>query len=715
MNSKHTLVLVDGSSYLYRAYHALPPLNNSAGEPTGAVYGVASMLRRLRTDHAPQFAAVVFDARGKTFRDEIFKEYKANRPAMPDDLARQFEPLREIVCALGFPLLQVADVEADDVIGTLAIRARACGMTTKIYTSDKDMAQIVNGDITLINTMSNTVLDRAGVEKKFGVTPEQIVDYLALVGDSSDNIPGVPKVGPKTAAKWLGQYHTLDAIIANAGEIRGKIGENLRANLEQLDLSRRLATLDCNVELERAPEDLALAPPDTERLRATCERLEFTSWLKQLDAETGAASAVEPTEVKYETVLDEKAFERWLERLEQAELIAFDTETTSLRYMEAEIVGVSFAVEPGYSAYVPVAHCYEGAPAQLDRSYVLEVLRPMLENPDKPKLGQHLKYDAHVLANHGIALSGMRYDTMLESYVLNSVASRHDMDSLAEKYLATKTVRYEDVAGKGARQKRFDEIPIETAAPYAAEDADITLRLHRTLWPKLAEHKALKAVFEEIEMPLAPVLLAMERTGVLIDTDMLAHQSEELAKQLADLDEQACEAAGRVFNLGSPKQLQTILFEDHGLPVIRKTSKGQPSTAEDVLQELAAEYALPRIILEHRALAKLKSTYTDRLASEVNPATGRVHTSYHQAVTATGRLSSSEPNLQNIPVRTSAGRRIRQAFIAPPGRRILAADYSQIELRIMAHLSGDQGLLDAFAAGEDIHRATAAEVFGLAP
>ena len=730
--SAKPLVLVDGSSYLYRAFHALPSLTNSRGEPTGAVYGVANMLRRLLKDYAPDEMAVVFDARGKTFRDEIYPEYKANRPPMPEELQRQVEILHELVQAMGLPLLVVPGVEADDVIATLAERAAREGRDVIISTGDKDMAQLVGDHVTLVNTMNDTVLDAAAVEEKFGVPPERIVDYLALVGDTVDNVPGVPKVGPKTAAKWLRQYGSLDELMAHAGEIKGKAGENLRASLDDLPRSRELVTVRRDLDLDLPPDALRRRPPDAERLRELLSRLEFKSWLKDVlrgnggrgDAPAGpgdddppapaaAGTADDPPE--YETILDEQALARWLERLESAELFAFDTETTSLDYMRADIVGVSFAVEPGRAAYVPVGHRYPGAPEQLAREYVLERLRPLLEDPDRPKLGQNLKYDMSVLARAGIALQGIAFDTMLESYVLDSTASRHDMGSLALKYLGRDTVSYEDVAGKGARQIGFDEVAVEQAARYAAEDADVTLQLHRVLWPRLEETPSLRKVFLEIEMPLVPVLSRMERTGVLIDTEMLARQSEELAARIRGIEQQAWTVAGGEFNLGSPKQLQEILFGRLGLPVISKTPKGQPSTAESVLQELAADYELPRLILEHRALSKLKSTYTDKLPQMVNPDTGRVHTSYHQAVAATGRLSSSDPNLQNIPVRTEEGRRIRRAFVAPPGHLLLAADYSQIELRIMAHLSQDPGLLRAFELGLDIHRATAAEVFGVAP
>lgn len=705
-----TLVLVDGSSYLYRAFYALPPLANAAGEPTGAVYGVVNMLNKLVNDYQPEHIAVVFDARGKTFRDELFAEYKANREAMPDDLSAQVEPLHTIIRARGLPLLQVPGVEADDVIGTLARQASAAGMKVVISTGDKDMAQLVDGNVTLINTMSNTVLDTDGVQEKFGVGPDGIIDYLALVGDTSDNIPGVPKVGPKTASKWLAEYGSLDGVIAHAEEIKGKVGESFRDNINQLELSRRLATIRCDVELEFKPDELVACAPDIETLRETYVHLGFSSWLKELPTETAAEAARD-----YETILTMDALDRWIERLQAAELFAFDTETTSIDYMQAELVGLSFSIEPGEAAYVPVGHNYPGAPEQLDRDTVLARLKPLLENPARPKVGHHLKYDEHVLARYGIAINGIAFDTMLESYVLDSTASRHDMDSLALKYLGLETIHYEDVAGKGARQIRFDEVDIDAATEYAAEDADVTLKLHRELWPQLQAEPRLAALLTDLEMPLARVLFSMEHTGVLVDCDMLNDQSGEIRSKMAALEKEAHNLAGGPFNLGSPKQLQQIFFDQLGLPVLRKTPKGQPSTAEDVLQELAADFDLPRVILDYRALSKLKSTYTDRLPECVYSGSGRVHTSYHQAVAATGRLSSSDPNLQNIPVRTAEGRRIRQAFIAPPGCRIVAADYSQIELRIMAHLSGDTALQKAFSAGEDIHRATAAEVFGMEP
>ena len=718
MTNRPRLILVDGSSYLYRAFHALPSLSNSKGQHTGAIYGVANMLRRLIKDYHPERMAVVFDAKGKTFRDDLYAAYKANRPPMPEELRGQVELLHQLVEAMGLPMLVIDGVEADDVIGTLARQAAEAGMDTVISTGDKDMAQLVDEHVTLVNTMDGTTLDVAGVEAKFGIPPALIVDYLALVGDTSDNIPGVPKVGPKTAVKWLKQYGSLDEIIAHADEIKGKVGENLRASLDQLPLSRQLATIRRDVSLPGGPETLRLREPDHERLKALVGELEFKSWLSELLAGDEGGEASEGGDAghgdcDYQIVQDRTAFEAWVERLRSAGLFAFDTETTSLDYMQARVVGVSFAIEAGEAAYVPLAHEDPMGGEQLDRDWVLERLRPLLESADTPLLGQNLKYDRNVLLNHGIELRGMAFDTMLESYVLDSTASRHDMDSLALKYLNRKTTSYADVAGKGAKQVGFEQVPIADAGPYAAEDADITLRLHQVLWPKLETEPRLKALFRDIEMPLIPVLSDMERTGVLVDAAMLARQSEELAARMAEIEQEAFEVAGEPFNLGSPKQIQAILFDKLGLPVLKKTPKGAPSTAEEVLAELALDYPLPRLILDYRSLSKLKSTYTDKLPQRIDPDSGRVHTSYHQAVASTGRLSSSDPNLQNIPVRTAEGRRIRQAFVAPEGHRILAADYSQIELRIMAHLSGDEGLLRAFAAGEDIHRATAAEVFGV--
>ncbi len=724
-SSKSPFILVDGSSYLFRAYHAMPSLTNSKGEPTGAIYGVVNMLRRLLSEYGPEHVVVVFDAKGKNFRHEMYKEYKANRPPMPEELRQQIEAIHEIVRAMGFPLLCIEGVEADDVIGTLAEQATLLGMDTVISTGDKDMAQLVNPHVSLVNTMTDTEMDREGVIEKFGVPPERIVDYLALIGDTVDNVPGVPKVGPKTAAKWLGEYGSLDDIVARAGEIAGKVGENLREFMPQLPLSRQLVTIKTDVELPESPQTLKHQPADKEALREWFSKLEFKNWLKEIldklnggdvNGEVGGIDAPQsPAETNYECVLTQVALDKWLQQLQQAELFAFDTETTSLNYIEAEVVGVSFCVESGKAAYVPLAHDYLGAPAQLNRETVLAQLKPLLEDPKHHKLGQHLKYDMNVLANHDIELQGVQFDSMLESYVLDSTASRHDMDTLALKYLGHNTIHFEDVAGKGVKQKTFNEVPIEDATPYAAEDADITLRLHQALWAKLAAQPALKKIFEEIEIPLVPVLSRMERCGVLIDKKRLQQQSKELARRIDEIAGEAYSVAGGEFNLGSPKQIQEILYDKLGLPVTAKTPKGQPSTAENVLQELAEEYQLPRLILEHRSLSKLKSTYTDKLPEQISRKTGRVHTSYHQAVAATGRLSSSDPNLQNIPIRTEEGRRIRQAFIAPDGYKIVAADYSQIELRIMAHLSGDKGLVHAFESGEDVHRATAAEVFGVTP
>jgi DNA polymerase-1 len=716
MTTAKTLFLVDGTSYLHRAFNALPPLSTRAGEPTGALYGVISMLRRLVEEYQPEYLTVVFDAPGKTFRHDLFAAYKANRPPMPKELADQTEPLYAMIRAMGLPLLQVPGVEADDVIATLAKQAVAQEMRVLIATGDKDMAQLVDDHITLLDTMKATVMDAAGVEKKFGVPPTLIIDYLALTGDSSDNIPGVPGVGPKTAAKWLKEYGALDTLIANAAAIQGKVGESLRAHLEQLSLSRQLATLHGDLPLELSPAQLRCLPADNETLRQLFSRYEFKTWLKQLEeaADPKSASAMSGNaQPRYQIILDQAELDGWLAVLGQVPLFAFDTETTSLDYLQAHIVGVSFAVSPLEAAYVPLAHDYPGAPQQLPREGVLEQLRALLEDPQKAKLGQNLKFDYHALANHGIHLSGIQHDTMLESYVLDSTATRHDMDSLAWQYLGVKTIHYEDVAGKGAKQIGFNQVRLEQAGPYAAEDADVTLRLHQSLWPKLEREIALKHLYEDIEIPLIGVLARMERAGVKVDVDRLKQQSKEIAKRLLELEREAYALVGYPFNLSSTKELQYVLFEQQRLPIRKKTPTGQPSTAEEILQDLALDYPLPRLILEYRGLSKLKSTYTDKLPQQINPVTGRVHTSYHQAVASTGRLSSSDPNLQNIPIRTLEGRRIRQAFVAPPGYRILAADYSQIELRIMAHLSEDERLLQAFAQGEDIHRATAAEVFGL--
>jgi DNA polymerase-1 len=741
------LVLIDGSSYLYRAFFALPPLSTAAGQPTGAIHGVVSMLLKFLREYSPQHIGVVFDAPGRTFRDDLYAEYKAQRQPMPDDLRSQIEPLHQIVEALGLPLLRVAGVEADDVIGTLACRAARQGQNVVVSTMDKDMAQFVGERITLINTMSNTVLDRAAVKAKFDVFPEQIVDYLALVGDSSDNIPGVDKVGPKTAAKWLNQYGSLDSLLARAHEIEGKAGENLRGARDTIALSRQLATIRMDLEVPLEESGLIRRAPDVPRLRELYKRLELRTMLTQLEASqsqsptasaSGPASAAQAGAAvpilavseqllardplagalaqiprQYDTIVEWDALNRWIEKLSGAELFAFDTETSSLDYMRAQIVGVSFCVDPGHAAYVPLRHSYPGAPDQLDPQRVLDALRPVLEDPSRAKLGQHLKFDMHVLEEAGIQLRGQRFDSMLESYVLNSTATNHNLDAVSERYLGITTIRFEDVAGKGAKQLSFSEVPVERAAEYSAEDADLTMRLHRVLHAKLEQTPTLLRLYEEIEQPLVPVLFRMEHHGVLIDRRMLQVQSGEIAVRLREVESAAQREAGAPFNLDSPKQLQQILFEKLQLPVLRKTPSGTPSTAEDVLEELAATHALPKQILEYRGLAKLRSTYTERLPEQINPNTGRVHTSYHQAVAATGRLSSMDPNLQNIPIRSPEGRRIRQAFIAPPGHRLLAADYSQIELRIMAHLSGDDGLLRAFAEDRDIHQATAAEVFAV--
>ena len=718
------LVLIDGSSYLYRAFHALPPLTGPQGEPTGAVLGVLNMLLKSLREHDGAQFVVVFDAPGRTFRDDLFTAYKAHRPPMPDDLRVQIEPLLEAVQALGLPLLRISGVEADDVIGTLARRAADGDRRVLISTGDKDMAQLVGPYITLVNTMSDSTYDRDGVKAKFDVWPEQIIDYLALAGDSSDGIPGIDKVGPKTAAKWLNQYGSIDTLITNADQVTGKIGENLRAGLDTLALSRQLATIRCDLDLPPEAADLARRPTDETALRTLYTRFGFKNLLRGLGVPDspsatpdGSALVADPALLEapreYEVVLDEAALGRWLETLAQSALFAFDTETTSLDYLQARIVGVSFCVEPGRAAYVPLGHDYVGAPEQLDRDAVLARLKPLLEAERPAKVGHHLKYDAHVLANHGIALGGMAYDTMLESYVWNSVATRHDMDSAAERYLGLKTITYEEVAGKGAKQIPFSQVSIETASTYAAEDADVTLRLHRTLWPAIEREPLLGRLYEDFEQPLVPVLLRMERRGVLIDREMLRRQGVELAKRAEELKTAAHAEAGTEFNVDSPKQLQQILYEKMNLPVLRKTPTGQPSTAEDVLEQLAESFTLPQLILDYRSIAKLRSTYADKLPTQVNPDTGRVHTSYHQAVAQTGRLSSTDPNLQNIPIRTPEGRRIRQAFIAPPGYVLLAADYSQIELRIMAHLSGDASLIAAFEADRDVHQATAAEVFGV--
>ena len=713
------LVLVDGSSYLYRAYHALPSLTNSKGQATGAVKGVINMLRRLQKDYPESTLVAVFDAKGKTFRDDMFERYKAQRPPMPDDLREQIEPIHGIVRAMGLPFLCVPGVEADDVIGTLSVAASAAGQPVVISTGDKDMAQLVDHNTTLVNTMTDTTLDPDTVREKFGIPPELIIDFLALMGDKVDNIPGVAGVGEKTALALLQGLGGMDDIYANLDkvaelEFRGakKMADKLAADKDNAYLSYALATIKTDVELELGLADLVPGEPDREQLLDWFTRMEFRSWVDEL-ATGDDPVAVVTVATDYQTVLDKAQFARWMEALTAAELFAFDTETTSLNYMQAQVVGVSFAVEPGRAAYVPLAHDYVGAPEQLDREWVLEQLRPLLEDADRAKVGQNLKYDASVLANHDITLRGMVYDTMLESYVLDSIGSRHDMDSLALKYLGRSTIHFEDVAGKGAKQLTFNQVAVEQAGPYAAEDAEITLCLHQALWPQLQQQEGLVRVFETIERPLIPVLSRIERTGALVSREMLQQQSGELGTRLGELEREVHELAGGEFNLGSPKQLGEVLFEKLQLPVIKKTPKGAPSTAEEVLVELALDYPLPKLLLEYRSLSKLKSTYTDKLPEMINPDTGRIHTSYHQAVTATGRLSSSDPNLQNIPIRSAEGRRVRQAFIAPPGYQMMAADYSQIELRIMAHLSADPGLIEAFRAGLDVHRATAAEVFGM--
>ena len=714
--SAKPVVLIDGSSYLYRAFHVpnLQRLSDSSGNPTGAVHGILNMTNRLVSDFNPEHIAVIFDAPGKTFRDDLYSDYKANRPPMPDELRSQIEPSLAAIEALGIKVIRIEGVEADDVIGTLATLASAKGLETIISTTDKDMTQLVDDHVIVLNTMDDRKLDVMGVEEKFGVKPSRIIDFLALVGDSSDNIPGVPSVGPKTAQKWLAKYGDLDNLIAHADEIGGKVGEKFRGALDSLPLYRKLVTIKCDVELPFSLEGISRGPVDSDRLRTVLEPLDMFHVLRRL-LDGSETETKPPADTNYEIVLNKEQLEQWIERIDNAALTAFDTETTSLDYMNAELVGLSLSTEPSSAAYVPVAHSYDGAPAQLDRSDVLTLLKPWLENDEKLKVGHHLKYDAHVLENYGIALAGIEHDTMLESYVLNSTATRHDMDSVAAKYLHLTTTKYEDVAGKGAKQIGFDQVDLERAGPYAAQDADVSLRLHQAIWPALEALPALCRIYCEIERPLIHVLQRMEHTGVLVDADMLSRQSKELAETMATTEAAVFDIAGGEFNLGSPKQLQEILFEKLELPVLGKTPKGQPSTAENVLVELAEDYELPALILEYRALSKLKSTYTDKLPREINAKTGRIHTSYHQAVAATGRLSSSSPNLQNIPIRKAEGRRIRQAFIAPSGYRLIAADYSQIELRIMAHLSGDEGLITAFRKEQDVHRATAAEVFGVTP
>ena len=740
MATKTPLILVDGSSYLYRAFHALPPLTNSKGKPTGAVKGVINMMRRLQKDYPESTHVVVFDAKGKTFRDEIYSDYKAHRPPMPDDLRLQIEPIHKIIQAMGMPMLIIEGVEADDVIGTLALQATAAKQPVVISTGDKDIAQMVNEHIVMENTMTNTVLDRAGVIEKFGIPPELIIDYLALLGDKSDNIPGVPGVGEKTALGLLQGIGGLDAIYTRLDEVaslefRGAktMAPKLEAHRELAYLSYQLATIKTDVKMDLAIGELHNGEANQPALLALFKELEFKTWIKELESDDTATAAQPkpdqntpsdngadpapqppPVEKDYQTVLTQQQLDNWVAKIKSASLVAVDTETTSLDYMQAQLVGVCVAVEPGEAAYIPFGHDYMGAPAQLSKEAVLAQLKPLLEDPEIKKVGQNLKYDMSVLAQHGIDLQGVAFDTMLESYVLDSVATRHDMDSLAAEYLGETTISFTDVAGKGASQLTFNQVPLEEAAPYAAEDADITLRLHQVLWPELRKHASLEKVFNDIELPLLPVLSRIERTGALVDGTLLFQQSNELAKRLGELETEAWDLAGQQFNLASPKQLGEILFEKLEIPVLKKTAKGAPSTKEEVLQELALDYPLPKVLLEHRGLAKLKSTYTDKLPTMINPQSQRIHTSYHQAGTATGRLSSSDPNLQNIPVRTSEGRRVRQAFIAAPGCKMVAADYSQIELRIMAHLSEDPSLLKAFAEGQDIHRATAAEVFAVA-
>ena len=741
MTEKTPLILVDGSSYLYRAFHALPPLTNSKGLPTGAVKGVINMMRRLQKDYPESTLVVVFDAKGKTFRDDMYSEYKANRPPMPDDLRLQIEPIHNIIEAMGLPMLVIDGVEADDVIGTLAIQATAISQPVVVSTGDKDIAQLVNEYITLVNTMTNTVLDHDGVVEKFGVPPELIIDFLALLGDKSDNIPGVPGVGEKTALGLLQGIGGLDEIYQRLDEVAGldfRGAKNMAPKLEEHKelayLSYLLATIKTDVEMPLNISQLHNQAPNQERLAELFDQLEFKSWVKELSAEDSAARpssavgqidtpaveiAVTPVQANivkdYQIVLTEAHLKDWIEKIKAAELIAVDTETTSLDYMIADLVGISVAVEPGEAAYIPFGHDYLGVPEQLSRELVLATLKPLLEDPSIKKVGQNLKYDMSIFAQHGIALQGIEFDTMLESYVLDSVATRHDMDSLAEKYLGEQTIKFADVAGKGVGQLTFNQIALEIAGPYAAEDADITLRLHQVLWPQVSAHTSLGKVFTDIELPLVPVLSRIERTGALVDDTLLFQQSQELALRLAELEREAWDLAGQEFNLASPKQLGDILFTKLEIPILKKTAKGAPSTKEEVLQELALDYPLPKVLIEHRGLAKLKSTYTDKLPVMINRTTKRIHTSYNQSGTATGRLSSSDPNLQNIPVRNAEGRRVRQAFIPAEGSKMVAADYSQIELRIMAHLSEDPSLLAAFAAGQDIHRATAAEVFSTHP
>jgi DNA polymerase-1 len=737
-----TLLLVDGSSYLYRAFHAMPDLRSSQGAPTGAIHGMVNMLRKLRNDFPAAYIACVFDAKGKTFRDDLYAEYKANRASMPEDLVRQIEPIHEAVRAMGWPILMVDGIEADDVIGTLAVTAAAQGMQTVISTGDKDLAQLVNPQVTLINTMTNEKLDVAGVTAKFGVGPDRIVDYLTLVGDAVDNVPGVDKVGPKTAVKWITQYGSLDGVIEHAANIGGAVGENLRRALDWLPQARVLVTVktDCDLtpHMTSITESLTQKPQDRDALIDFSKRFDLKTMLRELSAESAAAATPQapvgnagngggqsslfeaaphlpaPIERHYETVLTEDALDKWLATINAAEVTSVDTETTSLDPMQAQLVGISLCCEPGIAAYIPVAHRYQGAPPQLSRDYVLGKLKPWLEDAAKPKLGQHLKYDSHIFENHGVRLQGIVHDTLLESYVFESHRS-HDMDSLALRHLDRKTITFQEVCGKGASQICFDEVELGRATEYAAEDADVTLQLHHAMWPNVADNPKLRYVYEKIELPTAVVLQKMERTGVLIDPERLAQQSHELGTRMMEIEREAYELAGQPFNLNSPKQICEIFFDKLKLPVIKKTPSGAPSTDEDVLQKLAEDYPLPKVLLDYRSLSKLKSTYTDKLPKMINRSTGRVHTNYGQAIAVTGRLASNDPNLQNIPIRSAEGRRIREAFIAPPGRVIVSADYSQIELRIMAHLSEDAAMLRAFAEGEDIHQATASEIFGVAP
>ncbi len=706
-SDKKLLILIDGSSYLFRAYHALPALTTAGGQPTGAIYGVINMIRKLLSTYSPDGIAVVFDAKGKTFRHDLYSEYKANRAVMPDELAVQIAPLHEIIRALGLPLIIQPGVEADDLIGTIAKKAEAAGMSTLISTMDKDMAQLVNEKVTLINTMSNRTLNPAGVEEKFGVRPDQIIDYLSLIGDTSDNVPGIPKVGPKTAAKWLAQYGTLDEIVKHAEEVKGKVGENLRDNLDMLSLAKELVTIDCAVDCAEKIADLKQQTADDATLKQLFTDLEFTSWLKDLNTKTAEKTIAS----NYVAIQDQASFKNYLEKIKQAQQFAFDTETTSLDAMRASLVGLSLCVDAGEAVYVPLTHDTEES--QLDSEWVLKQLQPYLQDPQKQVVGQNLKYDYKMLKRNGVEITAPMHDTMLESYVLNSTSARHDLDTLALKFLGTNTIKFEDVAGKGAKQVTFDQVPLAIATDYAAEDADIALQLDSVLMEKIKMVSGLEKVLMEVEWPLMPILANMEYTGVLIDTQMLANQSNTLQKRIDTIQQRAFKLAGEEFNIASPKQLQGILFEKLKLPILKKTPKGAPSTAEEVMQELALDYELPSLIVEFRQLSKLKSTYTDALPQQVNPETGRVHTSYNQAVTSTGRLSSNNPNLQNIPARTEEGRKIRQAFIAPEGYKIVAADYSQVELRIMAHLSKDPSLLKAFENGWDVHTSTAAEVFGV--